>query len=182
MSVTVNGLATPLIYTSAGQAAAIVPYATAQGMAEVAVSYQGQTAAASVLIQAASPGVFTANASGRGQAAALNQDGTLNSAAAPAHAGDIVVLYLTGEGQTMPAGVDGTLAAPPLPAPIASVMATVGGLLAQVKYAGGAPGEVAGLMQLNIQLPAGVSTGDAVPVMITIGTASTQQGVTLAIR
>lgn len=171
-----------MIYTSAHQAAAIVPFATGGASAEVVVSYQGQPAATAVPVQTSSPGVFTANSSGYGQAAALNTDGTPNGPASPAHAGDVIVLYLTRGGQTTPAGTDGALASQPLPQPNAMVTVTVGGLRAQVQYAGAAPGEVSGLMQINIQLPAGVTTGDTVPVSIALGTVVSQPGVTLAIR
>jgi trimeric autotransporter adhesin len=180
--VTINGVPAPVIYTSAHQAAAIVPFATGGASAEVVVSYQGQPAATAVPVQTSSPGVFTANSSGYGQAAALNTDGTPNGPASPAHAGDVIVLYLTRGGQTTPAGTDGALASQPLPQPNAMVTVTVGGLRAQVQYAGAAPGEVSGLMQINIQLPAGVTTGDTVPVSIALGTVVSQPGVTLAIR
>lgn len=159
-----------------------MPFATGGASAEVVVSYQGQPAATAVPVQTSSPGVFTANSSGYGQAAALNTDGTPNGPASPAHAGDVIVLYLTRGGQTTPAGTDGALASQPLPQPNAMVTVTVGGLRAQVQYAGAAPGEVSGLMQINIQLPAGVTTGDTVPVSIALGTVVSQPGVTLAIR
>jgi uncharacterized protein (TIGR03437 family) len=53
---------------------------------------------------------------------------------------------------------------------------------APVKYAGGAPGMVAGLMQVNVQIPAGVQTGNAVPVVLSVGNVSSQVGVTIAVR
>jgi len=45
------------------------------------------------------------------------------------------------------------------------VTCTIGGSNAPVQYAGGAPGLVAGLMQVNVQIPAGIQAGSAVPVM-----------------
>src|SRR5205085_856061 len=56
------------------------------------------TANGTVDISPTAPGIFTLNASGAGQAAALNQDGTLNSTSNAAKIGSVVVLYLTGEG------------------------------------------------------------------------------------
>jgi adhesin/invasin len=96
--------------------------------------------------------------------------------------GYLVSLYATGEGQTTPAGVDGKLAPlnPPYPKPVANVTATVGGQPAQVTYYGAAPGEVEGLMQVNVQIPAGVQPGD-VPVVISVGGVASPPGVTLAV-
>jgi uncharacterized protein (TIGR03437 family) len=51
-----------------------------------------------------------------------------------------------------------------------------------VKYAGGAPGLVAGLMQVNVQIPAGIETGNAVPVVLRVGSVFSQAGVTIAVR
>jgi uncharacterized protein (TIGR03437 family) len=124
--------------------------------------------------------VFTANSSGRGQAAAVNQDGTQNGAANPAAAGSVLSLYATGEGQTLPAGLDGKLAAAPLPQPVAAVTVAIGGVAAEVSYAGGAPGLIAGVMQVNVVVPAGVS--GTVPVVLTVGGVDSQDGVTVAVR
>ena len=117
-----------------------------------------------------------------GQIAMLNQDATLNSATQPAPAGSVVTFYATGEGQTTLAGVDGKPASVPYPYPNLAVTATVGGRDAPVKYAGGAPGLVAGLMQVNIQIPSGIQTGNAVPVSLRVGSAFSQGGVTIAVR
>ena len=50
------------------------------------------------------------------------------------------------------------------------------------QYAGGAPGLVAGLMQINVQIPSGIQTGNAVPVVVQVGGASSQPGVTIAVQ
>jgi uncharacterized protein (TIGR03437 family) len=173
-----------MIYAWTTQVAAIVPYGVAGTSALAAVTYQGQTSAAtSVSIASAAPGIFTSGSTGQGQAAAFNQDGiTLNSAAAPARIGDIISFYATGEGQTTPPGVDGKPASAPYPSPNLPVTVTVGGQSASVKYFGGAPGLVAGLMQVNVQIPAGIQTGDAVPVVLRVGSASSQPGVMIAVH
>jgi uncharacterized protein (TIGR03437 family) len=118
-----------------------------------------------------SPGIFTSNASGSGQAAVMNEDGTLNSPSNPAPIGSIITFFETGEGQTTPSGVDGQLAnnLNLLPAPIQSVIVTIGDLPAVVNYAGAAPFEVAGLMQCNVQIPSGVSPSGSVPMQVDIG-------------
>lgn len=181
--VTVNGIAAPLIYTWGTQVAAVVPYEITGVTAQVMVTYQGQAISTlSVPIGAAVPAIFTADSSGTGQAAAVNQDNSINSTAKPAHVGDVITLFATGEGQTSPTGVDGKPAAQPLPRPVLPVTVTIGGQTAQVQYAGGAPGEVAGVMQVNVTIPSGIQTGSAVPVVLQVGTAASPAGVTLAVQ
>jgi uncharacterized protein (TIGR03437 family) len=176
-----NGVAAPVIYSLATQVAVVVPYEVSGATAQVTVSYKGQTSAAfPVTVAAAVPGLFTANSSGTGQAAALNQDTSGNSVTHPAPPGSVIVLFATGEGQTTPAGVDGKLAVAPLPKPVQKVTVTIGGLPATVDYAGGAPGEVAGVMQVNATIPAGVF-GSAVPIVVQVGNFKSQAGATIAV-
>ena len=82
-------------------------------------------------------------------------------------------------GQALP-GVDGKLAVAPPPQPVARVTVTIGGLAAEVRYAGGAPGQIAGVMQLNVVVPGGLA--GAVPVVLTVGGVPSQDGVTVAVR
>jgi uncharacterized protein (TIGR03437 family) len=161
-----------------------VPYEITGTNAQVTVTYQGQTSAAiSVSIASSAPGIFTLDSTGQGQAAAINQDGiTANSTANPAKAGDVISIYATGEGQTTPSGADGKPASVPYPYPNLPVTATVGGQGAPVQYAGGAPGEVAGVMQVNVQIPSEITPGSAVPVQLKVGDVPTQAGVTVAVR
>ena len=177
-TVSFNGFAAPVFYTSATQVDAIVPYSISGSSANVTVAYQGQTSLAfPVSVAPSSPGLFTSNAAGAGQAVAINvADGSLNTAANPARVGDYVSLYATGEGQTTPPGVDGKLAVAPLPSPNLPVTVTVGGMSASVQYKGAVPGTVAGLMQVNIQIPAGVAPGGYVPVTLQVGGVSTVDG------
>ena len=176
-----NGAAGPLLYAFAGQAAAVTPYEVTGNSVQVTVQGAGVAASpVTVPLGATAPGVFTFDGSGRGQAAALNQDNSVNSAAAPAAAGAVISLFVTGEGQTSPAGVDGKPAAAPLPQPIAPVAVTIGGVPAQVQYAGGAPGIIAGVMQVNVTVPVGAL--GVVPVVVTVGGVPSQPGVTVVVR
>jgi uncharacterized protein (TIGR03437 family) len=128
------------------------------------------------------PAIFTLNGSGTGQAAAINnKDGSINGAAGPAKVGDYVQLYITGAGQTNPAGTDGLINAATLPVPVGNVKVTIGGLPANVNFAGGAPGSVAGVIQVNAQIPAGVTAGSAVPVVVAVGASNSQPNITLAV-
>ncbi len=182
--VLIDGAPAPLVYTSVAQVSAIVPYRVAgKSFVELVAEYKGlRSAPVSLPVAAAAPGIFTLDLTGKNQGAILNQDYNVNGAANPAAAGSVVMIYCTGEGQTRPAGVDGKLAADPLPAPVLPVTARVGGQEAEVLYAGAAPGLVAGVFQVNVRIPPGITPGNAVPVVIKVGAFETQPGVTLAVR
>jgi uncharacterized protein (TIGR03437 family) len=176
----ISGVPAPMVYASARQVSAIVPYRTPNS-ARITVSYQGKTSApVASFVDVASPALFTADASGKGQAAAVNQDGTFNSASSPAAPGTVIQLFATGEGATAPGGVDGKLAGAPLPKPVLPVSVTIGGKAAAVSYSGGAPGAPAGLMQVNAGIPAGLAAGNAA-VILQVGERSSPAGVTIAI-
>jgi len=135
------------------------------------VKYLGQTSNAISLAQvSAAPGLFTANASGSGPGAILNSDLTLNSAGNPAPAGSTVVLYLTGEGQTQPAGVSGkvTSGTAPFTLPVLTPTVTINGQPAQVSFYAEAPTLVSGVLQINVQIPPGTPSG-AQPVVVSLG-------------
>jgi uncharacterized protein (TIGR03437 family) len=128
------------------------------------------------------PAIFTADNTGQGQGAILNQDGTVNSANNPAPPGSIVFIFGTGEGQTKPGGVDGQPDGSPAATPLAQpVTATVGGAVAKVISASGVPGLVAGVFEADVQIPPGAAAGNSAPVVITVGGSATQANVTLAI-
>src|ERR1035441_4313105 len=136
-----NGVAGPMLSPPPGRVGAVAPYSVNGGPVQVVVQGAGAASApVAVAAAATAPGVFTADGSGRGQAAAVNQDGTRNGSVSAANPGSVLSLYATGEGQTLPAGVDGKPAAAPLPQPVAAVTVTLGGVAAEVRYAGGAPG------------------------------------------
>jgi uncharacterized protein (TIGR03437 family) len=183
VSVQFNGFAAPLVYTSSTAIAVMAPYEITGSTAQVTVTYQGKTSApVTVNVAATTPAIFTADASGTGQAVGIDnyEAGTRNSSANPAAPGSTITLYATGGGQTWPEGVDGQLGAAPLPVPILPVRVTIGGVPALVEYAGGVYGEVAGMLQLIVVVPSGVS-GSAVPVVVEIGNAVSQAGVTIAV-
>jgi uncharacterized protein (TIGR03437 family) len=179
----VNDRPAPLVYVSRAQTSFIVPYETAAGVnAQVVVVFKGvRSAPLTIPVVAASPGLFSANSSGTGQGAILNQDNSFNNAQNPAAKGSIVVLFLTGEGQTDPPGTDGQIANNVFPKPALPVRVDIGGRQAEVLYAGAAPGQVAGLMQINAKIPENSNSGP-VPVQVTVGTAQSQRALTVAIR
>jgi uncharacterized protein (TIGR03437 family) len=184
MQVQFDGRPAPIIYTSEPQASVVVPYDVAgQATTQLRLIYQGVISSVVTLpVTVSVPGIFTLDASGSGPGAIFNQDFTLNSAFNPAPRGSVIQLFATGEGLTDPAGIDGRLAQTPLPMPIAPVAAQIGGVDAVVYYAGGAPGLTAGLMQVNLIVPAGVTPGPTVPVVISVGGVPSQTQVTVAVN
>jgi len=159
VQVSIGGVLAPLTYVSATQINCVVPYEAATSPNLFAqVNYQGQASAWFPLTAAlAEPALFTANGSGFGPVAALNQDGSYNSPGHPAPKGSIVTLFMTGEGMTGYAvtGAVTTVAAvqPYTPPPLEPVSVLIGGQAVQVQFAGEAPGVVAGLMQFECHDP-----------------------------
>jgi uncharacterized protein (TIGR03437 family) len=159
-----NGAAATLFYTSATQINALAPASlSANSSSMVSVVANGTPVAeSSTPVVSAAPGVFTTG-SGTGEAAANNQDGSINSASNPAARGTIVSFYATGQGSS-----------------IGPVNLTIGDYPAQLLYAGPAPG-FAGLMQINARIPTGFLAPGIQPVVLSIGGATSQAGVTIAI-
>ena len=177
----------PMVYTVAGQMSLAVPYAVRdKTFTRIVVEYNGVKSRPTVVpVAAVAPGIFTV-ASGTGPAALLNQDGSLNTPQRPADRGSVVVFFATGEGQTNPAGVDGRLneftRLEDFPRPIQSPRVTIGGQPAEVLFAAGAPGFLAGLMQFNVRVPEGFAAGPDVPLAISFGNLTSQPGVTLSVK
>jgi uncharacterized protein (TIGR03437 family) len=188
------GVAAPLIFVSAGQINAIVPYQAA-GIANlsVGVKYLGQTSNFfPVTLTGTAPGIFTANSQGTGQGAIAQVDAKgnpqgINSAANPAQRGWYILLYLTGEGVVTPAattgGVTQVSATPPLtPVPVSGAPTVlIGNQPATVSWYGEAPGDVSGVLQVDVLVPQSVSSGPQT-LSVSLGTASSQAGVTVAIQ
>ena len=181
-SVLFDGAAAPLFYVQNSQINAQAPYEIAgKSTVDVEVFFQGQSRGkVTVPVAASAPAIFTVSA-GTGPAIALNENGMLNSPMEPAARGSIVTLYATGDGVENPAAVDGQPAADPLPKPTLPVTLTMGGYPADILSAGAAPG-FAGLLQINARVPSGLASTGSVPVVLRIGAASSQTGVTLAVR
>jgi uncharacterized protein (TIGR03437 family) len=164
-SVTVNGVPAPLLYESPEQINAQVPWEVSAGPATIVVRSRGVwSAAVSVTLQPAAPGLFT---DANGGAAALNADGSINSQENPAAAGSLISVFFTGQGPLKNAVDDG---APPPSGIIVSAAsapsATIGGLPAQIEFTGLAP-LYPGVAQMNLKVPA---LGSGVyPLIVTIG-------------
>jgi uncharacterized protein (TIGR03437 family) len=199
VTVTIDGQNAPILYVSSSQVTVQVPYESTLGAGKAVVVSNGTNppAATTVAIAAEAPGIFTADGSGVGEAAAINTGATsglvtLNSSTNPAKIGDTVSLYLTGEGNYNPVPLSGftntgyviPLALSPLPqmSPLPTVK--IGGIDASagISYAGVVPGSIIGVLQINVVVPLGSATGATVPVVVTIGGISAQANVTLNIH
>ena len=165
LQVMFDGNAGQIFFANATQINARAPSALTPGSTVGVSMMSGQTAIAGAVVDvaAAAPGLFTL-AGGIGPAAALNQDLTLNSGSNPAARGSIVVLFATGEGTSA-----------------AAVSLKIGDTTAELLYAGPAPG-FPGLMQINARVPGGVAPSGNVPVVLSVGDASSQPGVTIAVQ
>ncbi len=187
-SVTVNGVPAPVLYTSANQVSVVVPYSVTGGAADLILTYNGLASQPVTLALApTSPGIYTTDASGRGQGAILNYNATngdysLNSGATAATRGQTVVLYVSGAGVTNVPVANTLIPASPLVAPTAPITVTIGGQAATVAAAAAPPGSVPGLLQVNVTVPANAPVGTMIPVVVNIGGVDSQPGVTMAIR
>jgi uncharacterized protein (TIGR03437 family) len=189
--VKVGSLFAPIRYLSAGEVGAIVPY-NASGNVSIQVLSGDESASLSQTLDTVSPGLYTSNGSGTGTALARHQNGSIASSVS---SGQIIALFVTGEGQTTPPGVDGSYTLPctsgglvgwgypcingnpPNPIPVASVKATIGALNAPVIYAGNAPLEQAGKMVVLVQVP--FASAGVKQVKVTVGSKATQNGVSI---
>jgi len=101
--------------------------------------------------------------------------------------GSIAQVYMTGEGQTNPPSVTGaitTATLPPpqvTPAPALPIMVWIAGQSVPYTYAGEAPGLVAGMMQINVQIPSNAPSG-ALSIVVSIGGNTSQNGVSVSVQ
>jgi len=194
-----DGVPAPLSYAQAGQVNAVVPFEVA-GKQQTVIAYRyyynGGPApgplpglsinsnAVTMPVVAAVPAIFALNASGSGPGAIENwPDYSINSASNPVGANGYIQIFGTGGGTVVGGAADGALApgAAWLSASPTWPTATIGGLPATVTYAGSAPGLVNGVLQVNLQIPQGLTPGPQ-PVVITIGSAQSQPGITVAVK
>ena len=180
-----DGILSPIIYTIGGQLSAVVPYAIGHSpQTAMQVEFEGiRSAPVTLPVTQTHPGIFTLDQSGSGQGTIVNDDGTANGIGNPAARGSWVSIYGTGEGQTNPAGVDGLIVgAGDLRSPTAPVRVLIGGVRAEVLYAGSGGEQLSGVFQVNVRVPTGITPGSSVPVTLVVGNSQSQAGVTMAVR
>jgi len=169
VQVTFDGMPAPLLYVAANQINAIVPFeiGTKSTTSVQVLSGSAASSALDLAVVSSYPAIFSVPPGPPLldviNAAALNQDGTVNSIKNPAKTGSIIVFWAIGAGlfnQSLP---DGAIARPPLSAPLQSVsvlfVSPAQTLRVQPLYAGPAPGMVAGVLQVNVRLPQNLFAG-----------------------
>ncbi len=195
-------LPAPILYASQNQMNVQVPYGIGLGAGQPVVVTNGTiTASGLVDIAATAPGIFAIDSSGVGQAAAVNQDGTLNSSSNAAKVNTVVTLYLTGQGlyTTAIAPLDGyTIPLPSGTPPVMPVGFVMPTLTAPVTVTLGNPpvavpagnvtagpfsGGMLAVLELQVKIPAATPAGAAVPIVVSIGGVDTSaQTITIAIK
>jgi uncharacterized protein (TIGR03437 family) len=188
-AVTINGMASPLVMVSDGQITAQVPWEIIPGPATVTVARGNAFSnAASVQVNQFAPALFNIRLGGL-QAIAVNGDGSLAApsgflgavSAHPATAGDTLIFYATGLGPVNGNLSDGALPADSTFTTTTQPMVSIGGMPAQVSWAGMSP-QFFGVYQLNVVVPQGLTPGNAILVQVQIGGTSTTDPVTIAVQ
>jgi uncharacterized protein (TIGR03437 family) len=152
-TVTIAGVAAPVLYAGPNQINVQIPFEADSGRVDLTLPAEGITIQLPIT---QSLGIFTTDGV---HAAAVNQDGTVNSAANPAAMGSFVTLYATGA--VWPFGMaDGAI-------PTAAawlnqeqngfqVADLPTGIPQDILYAGVAPEIIDGVFQINLAVPSGV--------------------------
>lgn len=158
VSVAFNGVKAPLYFVSPTQLNVQVPFEAAPPQTNVTVTVDGQTGSAPLPIAESAPGIFT--------------DGARIVPYPTCRPGDILILYITGQGvvtPSVPTGNAPALGTPVdrLPQPVGPVGLKIGGLQAEILFVGIPPGLV-GVTQINFKVPDSAPSGDQ-PVVVTVG-------------
>jgi uncharacterized protein (TIGR03437 family) len=188
VSLLLNGSPLPLISHDSKTLTAEVPADFHAAPVTLEVRSAGGSAAVAVPGAAASPGIFTRDGSGVGQAYVLNKDGTPNSTANPATEGDEITIYATGVG---PMTFDRGYAVTDTPVVVSVDGFYANGIAAVLGPVGGLPGDV---YQISVSVPRPSDFADQNPnlkgfvlppqsgVAITIDGIPTQAGITVSVK
>ena len=176
----------PLLSVGATRIEAVAPFA-ANRLARWRVERNGAPSNTVVtIVRETTPGLFALDGSGTGRALAVHRaDDSLNGPQNPVAKGSILDLYATGLGHTDPPSVAGRVAAADaLPAVRAPVSVIVGNRAAEVLYAGGAPGQAAGITQVTVRIGESTPSGPYIPIRLIVGDgiAIARQELTIAVE
>jgi uncharacterized protein (TIGR03437 family) len=172
VSVIVGGVKAPLYFISPGQINAQTPFEVTPGTLQAVVTnLAGVSLPSNVTVANLAPSIFIVDQTNNLGAILKNSDFSLVSKANPVKAGDLILIYSTGLGQTTPSVATGAVVVPPSNGfnNTSGVTVTIGGQNANVVYSIASPG-FAGLYQTAVNVPTGV-TG-AANVVLKSGTAS----------
>jgi uncharacterized protein (TIGR03437 family) len=166
VTATINGLPAPMLYVSPTQINLQIPYTAGASLGTIGITNNGFAGGQQLQILAASPGIF------------LDGNGNLigNPAVKP---GGYASLYVNGVGevsQSFPTAFAVPVGTPlaSLPAPLAPLSVTVGGVPAFIQFAG-ITASLIGTAQVNFAVPLSVSPGMQ-PVVVTVGGVSSPAG------
>jgi uncharacterized protein (TIGR03437 family) len=145
-SVTFDGIPAPLLSVQAERVVCIVPFAIADRyLSTTTIQVQSNNSSSNAILLGAGSTAVEA-------LAVVNEDGSPNSADRPAAPGSVVIVYAAGFGQTVPGSMDGQINGVGT-LKISPVGVNIANQDAQILYAGPAPGQVAGITQINFLLP-----------------------------
>jgi uncharacterized protein (TIGR03437 family) len=181
VSVTIDGKPSAVNFISPGQLNVQVPDDTTAGAVQVAVTTSGGTATATATMQTVCPGLFmydATNVAAQHVGYSIVAPAGLYPGSTPARPSEVIILYATGFGATLPPTPSGQIVPSAPVVDLSAINLTIGGRPAQVQWAGIVG---AGLWQLNVQVPADVPAGNAA-VVAHIGGKSTQGGAFIAIQ
>ncbi len=175
---------------SADQINAQVPWEIGNGTGVINLTVtnaNGTSVPVAVNFAPSMPGIFESTVGGKVYGVAVNNsDNTLAwpqglvGTSHPAKAGDILIIYATGLGAVDHTPLDGGI-----PSVLAHTLATptvlFGGVAGDVQFSGLTP-QFVGVNQLNVQVPAGVTPGSAVPLQIQVNSFTSSNQVVIAIQ
>ncbi len=192
IEVLINGIASPLFYAGGEQVNLIVPFgaqaARTDGSLMVELRYHGEARMhATLRATDAQPHVFSLVRSWNSGGAERTEPFAIidiygrppELQLEPLRPGDVFTLWMNGSGVWREAVEDGEIAQPPYNEPLRRLRATLldqyGGAITGseflVEYFGAAPGFAAGLIQLNLRIPAtlNVPPGEFLPIQLSVG-------------
>jgi uncharacterized protein (TIGR03118 family) len=176
-SVTINGVAAPIIYTGSGGTAVQVPYEiSGASSANIVITVGNQASPPFTIgVSPTAPGFFTVDLSGKNAVVAMNADGTVNSATNPAARGGKITLFATGEGMTLPADMDGVVETSAGRVPVAPIGITFSLVGASFPMPASYPTDVSGVVQIPVMVPPTLEIPGPVNVVMVAGGVPTTQ-------
>lgn len=145
-SVYFDGVAAPLLSVQDKRLVCIVPFAIASRRGGTTMQVESNGSKSNTIVLGITDTAIEV-------LAIANQDGIVNSIAKPASPSSVITIYVAGYGQTNPPSVDGEINGNEKRRLGASTAVKFGDRMAEVTYAGPAPGQVAGISQINIRVP-----------------------------
>ena len=182
-TVTVNGVAAPLVATSPSRVSVIVPGNVSGNQATFVVTYLGSVVGtASARIFPALPGIFTGSSSGIATLGVQNNDGTVNTAANAAPESSPITIFITGAGAYLPAFADGQIATTARTVSTALPIAVlINGENAPVSYVQTVPGQPGSVLQVVATIPSDVTTSSVVSLQVKVANIGSQ-ATTIAVQ